>query len=142
MCRYPAGVLQHGRELPTRLGAGWRLSGFSKTQYVGLHGWEHFKRCHLAVINLLAAVRTLDLRVKISDEGEYWPRRSLANLRGNLDQMNGLVAAAAGALKDGDAGVESPIFRHKHFERLEAEGEAKHGAAIRKAHRKVSHLLA
>ncbi|MGH7953710.1 MAG: hypothetical protein ACREFE_17575 [Limisphaerales bacterium] len=38
------------------------------------------------------------------------------------------MAATAGALKDGcemadgKSRVESPIFTHKHFERLEAEG--------------------
>lgn len=55
--------------------------------------------------------------------------------------MNGLVAAFAGALKDGDDGkgvnVESPIFAHQEFERLEAEGEARAGAAIRKPAEKL-----
>lgn len=42
--------------------------------------------------------------------------------------MNGLVAATAGALKDGcetadgENGVQSPIFAHREFERMEAEG--------------------
>lgn len=110
---------------------GWRLQGFSKTQYASLHGWEHFQRCHCAVIDLLAALRPFGFQVKISDEGGYWPRRSLAGLRQNVDEMNGLVAGVAGALKDGNgseasgAGVESPIFRHKNFEHLEAEGAAR-----------------
>ena len=68
--------------------AGWRLAGFSKTQYASLHGWEHFQRCHCAVVTLLAASRVPGLLVKISDEGDYWPRRSLTRLRQNLDQMN------------------------------------------------------
>src|ERR1035441_185459 len=111
-----------------RKARGWRLAGFSKTQYASLHGWEHFQRCHCTVVNLLAASRTPELRVKISDEGDYWPRRSLAKLRQNLDHMNGLVAAAAGALKDhyegaeGAKRVQSPVFAHPQFERLEAEG--------------------
>jgi hypothetical protein len=125
LCRYPQG--------------GWRLTSFSKTQYASLHGWEHFQRCHGAVIELLAALRPLGFRVKITDEGEYWPRRSWSGLRQNLDEMNGVVAAAAGALKDmGDASggspVESPIFAHPHFERLEAEGAAQgHAERLRKA---------
>jgi hypothetical protein len=127
LCHYPATVRFQGRELPTKKGAGWRLAGFSKTQYASLHGWEHFQRCHCAVVNLLAACRTPSLRVKILDEGEFWPHRSLQNLRRNLEQMNGIVAALAGAVKDGATGVASPIFQHPHFERLEAEGEAKHG---------------
>src|SRR5206468_2641268 len=95
LCRYPAKVLHRGRESPAKSGAGWRLAGFSKTQYASLHGGEHFLRCHRAVVDLLAALRTLGVRVKISDEGGYWPRRSVATLRRNLDQINGLVAAAA-----------------------------------------------
>src|ERR1035437_759675 len=137
LCRYPATVFQHGHELKTKSGRGWRLAGFSKTQYASLHGWKHFQRCHGAVVNLLAACRTPELRVKISDEGDYWPRRSVTKLRQNLDQMNGLVAAAAGALKDccdapdGENGVQSPIFAHKNFERLEAEGAMRAGPVLK-----------
>src|ERR1017187_6434050 len=128
LCQYPSKVLFQGEELRTKKSAGWRLAGFSKTQYASLHGWEHFQRCHCAVVNLLAAFRTPGLRVKISDEGDYWPRRSLARLRRNLDEMNGVVAASAGALKDhyegaeGENRVQSPVFAHPQFERLEAEG--------------------
>lgn len=137
LCRYPETVLYQGHKLPTKTGAGWRLAGFSKTQYASLHGGEHFLRCHRAVVDLLAALRTLGVRVKISDEGGYWPRRSVTALRRNLDAMNGLVAATAGALKDwdeagnGQSRVESPIFAHQHFERLEAEGAARVGAALK-----------
>jgi hypothetical protein len=138
LCRYPETILHQGRELQTKIGSGWRLSGFSKTQYASLHGWEHFQRCHCAVVNLLAACRTPGLRVKISDEGDYWPARSLTGLRQNLDQMNGLVAASAGALKDcyeaaeGESPVQSPIFAHRQFERLEAEGAARVGPVLKK----------
>jgi hypothetical protein len=138
LCRYPAKVRHQGKELRTKKGDGWRLAGFSKTQYASLHGWEHFQRCHCAVVNLLAASRVPGLLVKISDEGDYWPRRSLTRLRQNLDQMNGLVAAAAGALKDADetaegkSRVQSPIFAHKNFERLEAEGAMRAGAVLKK----------
>lgn len=137
LCRYPPTVNFQGQELPTKKGAGWRLAGFSKTQYASLHGWEHFQRCHCAVVNLLAACRTADLRVKISDEGDYWPRRSPTKLRENLNHMNGLVAAAAGALKDadeagaGESRVQSPIFAHKNFERLEATGSARVGPVLK-----------
>lgn len=138
LCGYPETILHHGHKLPTKTGAGWRLAGFSKTQYASLHDGEHFLRCHRAVVDLLAALRTLGVRVKISDEGGYWPRRSVAALRRNLDQMNGLVAAAAGALKDfdeaanGQSRVQSPIFAHKHFERLEAEGAVRVGPVLKK----------
>ena len=85
-----------------------------------------------------------DLRVKISDEGEYWPRRSLARLRENLEQMNGVVAAAAGALKDaygtGDGGVQSPIFAHQNFERLEATGAAQLAPALAQLRQRITDL--
>jgi hypothetical protein len=138
LCRYPETVLHQGRELRTGSGRGWRLSGFSKTQYASLHGWEHFQRCHCAVVNLLAACRAPGLRARITDEGDFWPHRSLKKLRQNLDEMNGLVAAAAGALKDacetadGNSGVESPIFAHKLFERFEAAGAARVAPAMNK----------
>jgi len=138
LCRYPETILHQGYPLPTKAGAGWRLAGFSKTQYASLHGGEHFLRCHRAVVELLAALRTPGVRVKISDEGGYWPRRSVTALRQNLDQMNRLVAAAAGALKDwdeaanGQSRVQAPIFAHKHFERLEAEGGERVGPSLKK----------
>ena len=138
LCRYPPVVFRQGQEFQTKLDSGWRLAGFSKTQYASLHGWEHFRRCHCAVVNLLTACRSPDLHVKISDEGGYWPRRSLTTLRRNLDQMNGWVAATAGALKDwddtatGPSGVQSPIFAHRNFERLEAEGATRVGPVLAK----------
>ena len=108
------------------MGKGWHLSGFSKTQFASLHGWEHFRRCHVGIVSLLAGLRPLGFRVRISDEGDYWPRLSERALRENLDDLNRLLAAAAGAMKDASGGqVESPIFGHREFERLEAEGAAR-----------------
>ncbi len=106
---------------------GWRLKSFCKTQYASLHGWEHFRRCHTAVIDLLAGARELGFSVKISDEGGYWPRRDVNALRQNVDEMNAAVAATAGVLKDlagehDGTPVQSPILAHPQFERLEAEG--------------------
>ena len=145
LCRYPDTMMFRGREVRTKLGEGWRYWGFTKTQYASLHGWEHFLRCHRAVIDLLAALRPLGFRVRISDEGEYWPRRSMPALRRNVGHMNALVAGMAGALKDADdgegAGIQSPIFAHKDFERLEAAGEARAGEVIRQARGVVSRLL-
>ena len=107
-------------------GPTWRLRSFSKTQYASLHGWEHFRRCHVAVIDFLAALRPLGFNVKISDGGDYWPRRSERKLRAEIGLMNRLIAGAAGALKDADGdgnGVQARIFERPPFERLEAEGE-------------------
>ena len=59
--------------------------------------------------------------------------------------MNGLVAAFAGAMKDGDDGegarVESPIFAHKDFERLEAQGAANVGEKLEQARGEIARLL-
>ena len=129
LCRYPLSVVLGERRVRTQLN-GWRLHGFCKTQYASLHGWEHFRRCHTAVIDLLAGARKSGLAVEIEDEGDYWPGRDEAALRRNLDEMNGVVAAAAGALKDMAAdspgpAVESPIFAHPQFEHLEAQGASR-----------------
>ncbi len=137
LCRYPLTVFVGGEFRRTHL-RGWRLGSFSKTQYASLHGWEHFRRCHTAIIDLLVGAQRLGLTVKINDEGEYWPGRDLEALRRNLDQMNAAIAAAAGALKDWNDGreghpIESPILAHPQFERLEAEGEARgYAAGLRK----------
>ncbi|MDQ5978064.1 MAG: hypothetical protein QG602_1036, partial [Verrucomicrobiota bacterium] len=51
----------------------------------------------------------------------------------------GIVAAFAGAMKDatedapGGASVQSPIFVHPQFERLEAEGIAREGKFVKQA---------
>jgi hypothetical protein len=138
LCRYPLMMLAAGRRRRTKLG-GWRWEGFCKTQFASLHGWEYFRRCHLAVLGLLDAVRRLGCRVEVNDEGEYWPGRNKAALRQNVEQMNCAIAAAAGAMKDhdtatGSEGVQSPIFAHPQFEHLEAEGAVRgHAAALRKA---------
>ena len=145
LCRYPKTVLLESRRYRTDL-SGWRVHGFSKTQYASLHGWEHFRRCHTAVVDLLAGMRRLGLQIEINDEGGFWPGRSFAALRRNLDEMNGLVAAAAGALKDSDEAangqsrVQSPIFAHRHFERLEAEGASRIGSKLKALKRMAGEL--
>jgi hypothetical protein len=135
--RYPLVVMVEGKWHRTRL-PGWRWKGFCKTQFASLHGWEHFRRCHLAVLGLLEAARRLGCRVTVFDEGEYWPGRNEAKLRRNVEEMNCAIAGAAGAMKDFDkamdaAGVQSLIFAHPQFEHLEAKGATqKHVAALRK----------
>ncbi len=137
LCRYPEKMWSGGKEWPLPKLRGWRLNLFSKTQYASLHGWEHFRKCHLAVLRALVIWRECGGRVKITDEGDYWPRRSERALRRNLDEMNGAVAGIAGALRDWEEGnggergaIQSPVFAHPQFERLEAEGVAKHGKKI------------
>jgi hypothetical protein len=136
LCRYPARIVHDGRSLATRLGPRWQFARFCKTQYASLHGWDHFARCHTAAVDLLRAACPLGLRVKLTDEGGYWPHRRLPVLRERIDRMNGVVAALAGALKDaadatGGSTVQSPIFAHPHFERIEAEGAAANAEHLR-----------
>ena len=143
LCRYPNRVTAQGRRHATRLGPRWRFSGFCKTQYASVHGWEHFARCHLAARELLTQWREAGVHVRINDEGGCWPRVHLATLRARLDQMNGIVAAFAGALKDAaedtdGAPIESPIFAHPGFERLEAEGLTRNAAHIHQAVKALS----
>lgn len=146
LCRYPTEVPDHatGRVRSVRR-TGWRISGACKTQYASLHGWEHFRRCHTAAVDLLAAVRGLGVRVKIQDEGGCWPGGDEASLRASVERMNRLVAGMAGALRDAadeedGTPVQSPIFAHPDFERIEAESVSKEGEAISEAVRKVRKL--
>ena len=139
LCRYPEQVIDPitGKSRTVRR-RGWRLAGFCKTQYASLHGWEHFHRVHTTAVELLIGLRALGLRVKVMDEGGYWPGRNAVELRRQLERMNGLVAAFAGALKDATEDADSPplqapIFAHPHFERLEAAGAEQEGAAITQA---------
>lgn len=139
LCAYPESVDDPvtGRPRRVRL-PGWRLHAFCKTHYAALHGWEHFRRTHTAAVDLLLALRPLGLRVKLVDEGGYWPGCYVTALRAHLDRLSGIIAGLAGALKDAadDAGagpVRAPIFAHPEFERLEAGGVSVHAAELARA---------
>ncbi|HVS51669.1 MAG TPA: hypothetical protein VHD62_04885 [Opitutaceae bacterium] len=137
LCRYPATAHTRYGTARTGCGSGWLLKSFSKTQYASVHGWEHFLKCHRAVIDLALLWEKLGVEVTLSDEGDYWPGRNVRALRRELDEMNGVVAGLAGALKDAADGaarssVQSPIFAHPQFERLEAEGVTQHAGKIGK----------
>jgi hypothetical protein len=110
-----------------------------------VYGWDHFRRCHTTVISLLRLALDFGFRVRITDEGSWWPHRSDAALRRALDQSNQLVAALGGALKDqspdNESRVTSPIFAHPDFERLEANGIARHVKAITIAASEIAKLL-
>ena len=135
LCRYPAWITHQGRRMKTPH-PGWNLQSFCKTQYASLHGWDEFYRCHRLVIDALLIWQRLGVEVPITDEADYWPGRNETALRANLNQMNRIVAGLGGALKDavdeGGPTIQSPIFAHPQFERLEAEGMTAHGPAIQK----------
>jgi hypothetical protein len=143
LCRYPATVRQDGRDLATRCGQGWRFQSACKTQYASRHGWEHFHRCHTNAILLIRVWAELGGRLRLVDEGGWWPRRSDATLRRKLGEMDGIVAAFAGVMKDaaedeGGPRIQSPIFAHPQFERLEAEGASRHAAKLDAARKIVT----
>ncbi len=123
---------------------GWWLESFCKTQYASRHGWEHFLKCHCAVIQLIEAAEHFGLQVAVEDEGGLWESGSFAVLRKNLDEYDECIAAFCGALKDADESGKSsaPILDHPQFERLEAEGSARHGAKISQAVLLVNKLVA
>jgi hypothetical protein len=132
--------------MPTGQGAGWQFSGHCKTQYASIHGWNHFRQCHTTVVNLLRSAVDLDIRVRIIDEGNWWPHRSESALRRALEKNNQLVAALGGVLKDQSSDdeprVASPIFAHPDFERLEAGGIARQSKAINIAAGEIANLRA
>jgi hypothetical protein len=113
---------------------GWWLESFCKTQYASRHGWEHFLKCHCAVIQLIEEAKRFGLNVEVEDEGGLWETGSVDGLRKTLDEYNGWIAALAGALKDAGASdarkIEAPIFDHPQFEHLEARGLAEHGEKV------------
>jgi hypothetical protein len=95
-------------------------------------------------VDLLVAFQSLGLRVKINDEGGYFPSGDEALLRAKVERMNRLVAGIAGALRDAfdedHTPVQSPIFGHPDFERIEAESVSKEGKAIEEAVEQVRNL--
>lgn len=124
LCRYPDEFADPGNDGSEP--NGWRLSTSCKTHYASLQGWEHFRRCHTGVIDLAALGPSQGIDVRIEDEGGYWPQRNETTLRAMLDRLNMLTAGLAGALKDAaddapNRAVQSPIFSHPQFERLEAD---------------------
>ncbi|MGD0260904.1 MAG: hypothetical protein ABSD29_13895 [Verrucomicrobiota bacterium] len=142
VCQYPRRILYGEGYVSTGFHGGWRFSGFCKTQYAGVHGWENFLQCHLRVISLLDFWRGLGARVKVNDEGGFWKARSVEKLREELRGYDRLVAAMSGMLKDadGDLPVKSPIFDYKDFERLEHEGWQEFGGRIERLRETLSQI--
>jgi hypothetical protein len=126
LARYPEEIDDGQRKLATGL-RGWQWHAGCKTQYASVVSMEHFVRCHCTVISLLEAARDLGFTVLIRDDAGYCSHRSEAKLVAEVERMNRLVAAVAGAVADklGDTGrlSQAPIFAHRDFERLEMEGQ-------------------
>jgi hypothetical protein len=143
LCRYPAWIETKRGRKPTALEGAWRYQGFCKTQYASLHGWDAFLRAHRGVIDCVAHGSEHAVAVNINDEGGYWPERNETTLRMRLDEMNGLVAAVAGAFKDaGDDSSQpgkliAPILEHPEFERLEHSGAERVGDVVERVRKEM-----
>ena len=125
LCRYPASIEVHGRQLATNL-SGWCWSSFCKTQYASdpaCGGAENFIRCHLSVIRLLDYAANLGILEKVSDEGGFWEERNVEALVKEVGEWNQHMAAFVGNLKDQFGGdFVAPITEFPDFEHLEAKG--------------------
>lgn len=104
----------------------WSWGSFCKTQYASnpeCGGVENFLRCHLAVVGLLDHAKNLSILKDVRDESEFWEKRDLKALVGEVGKWNTMIAGWAGRLKDafGD-GVIAEIARFPNFEHLEAKG--------------------
>ncbi|SPE51164.1 conserved hypothetical protein [Verrucomicrobia bacterium] len=130
LCRYPAFVrVSPERRIGTKLGSGWHWSQFCKTQYAsnpGLGGVQNFLRCHLTLVALLDKAAACGIDLKVSDEGDFWTKRSVPALVREVGEMNENLAGLFGLLRTVvGRGVEGEIQKFTDFERLETAGLAK-----------------
>jgi len=75
------------------------------------------------VVKMLDHAKSLGILSSVSDEGEYWERRSLEALAVQVGEWNGMIAKFAGQLKDQlgeDQEMVAPITKYPNFEHLEA----------------------
>jgi len=121
LCSYPATTEFNGQRIKTRL-SGWRWSSFCKTTYA-----NEFVKCHLMVVAMLDWFDDHGLIEHVSDEGDYWEDRDIQALAATHGDDLSMIAAFAGALKDGfgDGNIAAPILDHPNFEHLEMQGLSK-----------------
>ena len=125
LCLYPGTIEIDGRRIRTGL-RGWAWQSFCKTQYASnseCGGVENFLRCHLVVIGMLDHAAKLGVLNEVSDEGEFWEKRSVEDLACEVAEWNTGLAGFVGQLKDtlGDNFV-AEITKFPDFEHLEARG--------------------
>ena len=123
------------RRLPTDL-TSWCGSGFCKTQYAShpdCGGIPTFLRAHLSVVRLLDFAKELGILLKVSDESNFFTSRDVPALVNTVGNWNAFIAATAGAIGDLFGGIiEAPIKSFPGFEHLEAKGQDRIDAWLRK----------
>ena len=114
----------------------WSGRGFCKTQYASdpqCGGIRNFLRAHLSVCRMLDHAKQLDLVVEVSDEGDFFEKRDVADLAKTVGIWNEQIAAFVGALSDSvGKPLVAPIQNFSDFEHLEAKGQNQIDAFLRK----------
>ncbi len=123
------------RRLQTEL-TSWCGSGFSKTQYAShpdCGGVTTFLRAHLSIVRLLDVAKELGILQKVVDESNFYDDRDVPALVSTVGDWNAMIAANAGAFGDLFGGiVQAPIKTFPDYEHLEAKGQDKIDAWLRK----------
>ena len=123
------------RRLPTEL-ASWCGSGLCKTQYAShpdLGGITTFLRAHLSIVRLLDYAKEIGILLKVVDESNFFEDRDVPALVNTVGDWNTMIAATVGAFGDLFGGItQAPIKTFPDFEHLEAKGQDKIDAWLRK----------
>ena len=85
LCRYPEFIETNGRRIETHLSA-WHWGSFCKTHCAGNpeHGGrKNYRRCHLAIVELLHRAQRLGMLETVHDEAGLWDNyQSIAGIFG------------------------------------------------------------
>jgi hypothetical protein len=122
LATYPEVMEAEDGEVATGLN-GWMWHSFCKNQFSSnpsVGGTANFVRCHLAVINLLDAVKAIGILEEVKDEGYFWENRDVKALVETVGRWNSRLAGLAGLIKDEFPGqiVAAPITEFPNFEHL------------------------
>ena len=123
------------RRLRTDL-ASWYGSGFCKTQYAthpDCGGITAFLRAHLSIVRLLDFAKDLGILSEVKDESNFFNDRDVPALVSTVGDWNAMIATNVGSFGDLFGGiVVAPIKTFPDFEHLEAKGQEKIDAWLRK----------
>jgi len=100
----------------------WYWHTCCKTQYASVVSEEHLVTCHTALVSILDYAIEIGVGVVVRDETGYWESRDASVLIASVREMNRIVAAFAGAMRDAmpsRLGVGGAILEHPRFEWVE-----------------------